>query len=213
MLIGERMAHPVISVNPGLSVTEALKLMKSEHIRRLPVVQNGKLVGIVTEKDLLYASPSPATSLNIWEMYDLLSKVIVGDVMSKNVITVTEDTPIEAAASLMAEKKIGALPVMRDDNLVGIITETTLLKMFVEMMGKRQKGVRVSVLMEEKPGEFYKVTQAIFQAGGNIYTMVAFPGEDPTSSAVTIKLAGIEPDKLREILTPLVLKVKDIRII
>jgi len=77
--------------------------------------------------------------------------------------------------------------------------------MFVEMMGKRQKGVRVSVLMEEKPGEFYKVTQAIFQAGGNIYTMVAFPGEDPTSSAVTIKLAGIEPDKLREILTPLVL--------
>jgi acetoin utilization protein AcuB len=212
MLIGERMAHPVITVNPEVPVTDALKLIKSEHIRHLPVVHNGKLVGIVTEKDLLYASPSPATSLNIWEMYDLLSKVHVENVMSKEVITVTEDTPVEEAAALMAEKKIGALPVMRDDKLVGIVTETTLLKMFAEMMGKRQKGVRATVLMAEKPGEYSKVTQAIFTEGGNILTMANFAGEDPTSSVVTFKLVGIDPERLREVLTPLVLKVKDIRI-
>lgn len=212
MLIGERMAHPVITVTPEVPVTDALKMMKSEHIRRLPVVHNGKLVGIVTEKDLLYASPSPATSLNIWEMYDLLSKVHVENVMSKDVITVTEDTPVEEAASILAEKKIGALPVMRDDKLVGIVTETTLLKMFVEMMGKRQKGVRATVLMAEQPGEYSKVTQAIFKEGGNILTMANFAGEDPTSSVVTFKLVGIEPQKLRELLTPLVLKIKDIRI-
>ena len=96
-----------------------LNLMKREHIRRTPVVKDGKLVGIVSDKDLLNASPSPATSLSVWELNYLLSKITVSEVMTKNVLTVTEDTPIEEAARIMADNKIGGLPVIRGGHVVG----------------------------------------------------------------------------------------------
>ena len=126
MLIGERMSKPVITIPPDMPISDALNLMKKEQIRRVPVVKNGKLAGIVSDKDLLNASPSPVTTLSIWEMNYLLSKITVSEVMSKNVMTVTEDTPIEQAARIMADNKIGGLPVMRDGHVVGIITETDL---------------------------------------------------------------------------------------
>ena len=127
--------------------------MKRERIRRTPVVKDGKMVGIVSDKDLLNASPSPATSLSVWEMNYLLSKITVRDVMTKKVLTVTEDTPIEEAARIMADNKIGGLPVMRNDHVVGIITETDLFKIFLELMGAREPGVRGTVLVLDKPGE------------------------------------------------------------
>jgi acetoin utilization protein AcuB len=136
------MKHPVITVPPDLPITEALTLMKSDRIRRMPVVDKaGKLVGIVSAKDLLNASPSPATSLSVWEMNYLLSKIMVKDVMTKDVMTVSEDTPIEEAARIMADNKVGGLPVMRDNKLVGIITETDLFKIF-SAAGARESGVR-----------------------------------------------------------------------
>ena len=100
--------------------------MKRAHIRRTPIVKDGKLVGIVSDKDVLNASPSPASSLSVWEMNYLLSKIKVKDVMTKVVLTVTEDTPIEEAARIMADNKIGGLPVMRAGQGAGIITETDL---------------------------------------------------------------------------------------
>ena len=113
MLVGERMTKRPITVDPETPFEDALHLMRREKIRRLPVVgKKGKLVGIVTEKDLLYASPSPATSLSIYELHYLLSKLKVHEVMTKEVITVTEYTPLEEAARIMADNKIGALPVM-----------------------------------------------------------------------------------------------------
>ncbi len=93
MLVGERMSHPVISISPNLPIHDALSLFKKEHIRRAPVVKNGKLVGIVSDKDLLNASPSPVSSLSIWEMNYLLSKITIAEVMNKTVFTVDEDTP------------------------------------------------------------------------------------------------------------------------
>src|SRR3990170_3638875 len=135
MIVGERMSHPVISVPPDMPIVDALNLMKREHIRRTPVIKDGKLVGIVSDKDLLNASPSPATSLSVWEMNYLLSKITVKDVMTKDVLTVTEDTPIEEAARIMADNKIGGLPVMRGASVVGIITETDLFKLFLELLG------------------------------------------------------------------------------
>ena len=97
MLVGERMSHPVITISPDMPVMDALGIMRKDHIRRLPVVRHGKLVGIVSEKDLLYASPSQATSLNVWELHSLLSKIKVSDVMTKDVTTVQVDTPLEEA--------------------------------------------------------------------------------------------------------------------
>jgi acetoin utilization protein AcuB len=211
MLVGERMAHPVITISSDMPITEALNLMKQERIRRTPVVKDGKLVGIVSDKDLLNASPSPATSLSVWEMNYLLSKVTVKDVMTKNVRTVMEDTPIEEAARVMADNKIGGLPVMRGDRVVGIITETDLFKIFLELMGARENGVRVSILVPEKPGELAELTRAISDLGGNFIAFGQFTGEDPSNRLVTFKVSGIDKEKIREIVAPLVEKIIDIR--
>ena len=132
MLVKERMSSPVISVAPDLPIMEALNLMRREGIRRAPVMKSGKLIGIVSEKDLLDASPSDATSLSVWEINYLLSRVPFSDVMTKKVLTLDEDTPIEEAARFMVDNKLGGLPVMRGKNVVGLITETDLFKCFLE---------------------------------------------------------------------------------
>jgi acetoin utilization protein AcuB len=176
MLVGERMKHPVITIPPEMPIVEALNLMKHERIRRTPVIKDGIMVGIVSDKDLLNASPSPATSLSVWEMNYLLSKVQVKDVMTKKVLTVSEDTPIEEAARIMADNKIGGLPVVRGDKVVGIISETDLFKIFLELMGARESGVRVTALIQEQRGQLAKLTQAIAQAEGNFRRLRPVPG-------------------------------------
>src|SRR5512147_2159437 len=132
MFVGERMSRPVISVSPNEPINEVLAMFRKEHIRRAPVMKQGKLVGIVSERDLLNASPSPVTTLSVWEMNYLISKVKVKDVMTKKVITIGSDTTIEEAARIMADKKIGGLPVVSGDKVVGIITETDLFTTFLE---------------------------------------------------------------------------------
>jgi acetoin utilization protein AcuB len=211
VLVGERMSHPVISINPDMAIIDALNLMKRERIRRTPIVRDGKLVGIVSDKDLLNASPSQATSLSVWEMNYLLSKVKVKDVMTKKVLTVAEDTPIEEAARIMADNKIGGLPVMRNDHVVGIITETDLFKIFLELMGARETGVRMSVLVLDKPGQLAKLTETIADLNGNIIAFGQFTGEDPSNREVTFKVAGPGAEQLKSQIEPIVEKVLDIR--
>lgn len=212
MLVKERMSRQPILAAPDLPISEALNQMKREHIRRLPVIdQHGKLVGIVSDKDLLQASPSPATSLSVWEITYLLSKLTVSEVMTQKVITVTEDTPLEDAARIMVDNKIGGLPVMRGDKIVGIITETDLFKIFIELLGARDKGVRLTLLVPEQPGELAKITQAVANSGGNIIALGQFQGTDATNRQVMLKVAGLAQDKLLEILKPLVTKIEDAR--
>jgi acetoin utilization protein AcuB len=211
MFVGERMSYPVVSVNPGMPINEALTLMRKERIRRTPVIKDGQLVGIVSDKDLLNASPSPATSLSIWEMNYLLSKITVRDVMTKDVLTVAHDTPIEEAARIMADNKIGGLPVIKDDKVVGIITETDLFKIFLEMMGARENGVRCSVIVRNQPGELAKITQALTGIGGDFVAFGQFLGNDPSNRNVTFKIAGLEEDQVHQVLEPLVERLLDIR--
>ncbi len=211
MLVGERMSHPVITVPPNMPVVEALNLMRREHIRRTPVVKGGQLVGIISEADLLNASPSPATSLSVWELNYLLSKLEVKDVMTKNVLTVSEDTPIEEAARIMVDNKVGGLPVMRDGRTVGIITETDLFKILLELMGAREMGVRVTALIEEQRGQLARLTQAIANAGGNFVAFGQFSGEDASNRLITFKVAGLDEDQVKGITAPLVIKIIDIR--
>ncbi len=151
MFVGERMSRPVISVSPDAPINEILAMFRKEHIRRAPVMKDGKLVGIVTENDLLNASPSAVTTLSIWEMNYLISKVLIKNVMTKKVITVDKDTPIEEAARIMADKKLGGLVVTSLGKVVGIITETDLFKIFLELMGARQKALRVTATLAENP--------------------------------------------------------------
>ena len=212
MLVGERMSRPVISIHPDMPLQDALRLMHKEHLRRLPVVdKHGKLVGIVSERDLLHASPSDATSLSVWELNYLISKITVDGIMTKDVITITEDTPLEEAARLMADGKVGCMPVMHDDELVGIITETDLFKVFLELLGAREPGVRLSVLLPDLPGELAKLTQAIFNLGGNIIALGTFLGESPENREVTVKVGGVELQALKEAVEPVVERVIDIR--
>ena len=211
MFVGERMSHPIISIAPDMPVHDALDMFKRERIRRAPVVKEGKLVGIVSDKDLLNASPSPASSLSVWEMNYLLSKITVSEVMTKKVITVAEDTPIEEAARIMADNKIGGLPVMRDNHVVGIITETDLFKIFLELMGARESGVRVTVLIEEKRGQLAKITEAVANAGGNFVAFGQFSGEDPSTRLVTFKVAGLKKDEVKKAVSEIAKEVWDVR--
>jgi acetoin utilization protein AcuB len=211
MFVGERMSRPVISVAPDAPVNDVLAMFKKEHIRRAPVLKEGKLVGIVSEGDLLNAAPSSATSLSVWEIHYLISKVKIKEVMSKKVITVTRDTPIEEAARIMADKKIGGLPVMDSERVVGMITETDLFKVFLELMGARDKGVRVTATIEDKTGELAKVTKAIANAGGNFISFGFFAGEDAITKILTFKVEGMKKDDVRNALKDIVKKFWDIR--
>ena len=211
MFVGERMSHPVITVTPETPVHDALAMFKKEHIRRAPVIKDGKMIGIVSERDLLNASPSPVTSLSVWEMNYLISKVTVKQVMSKKIITVDVNTPIEEAARIMADKKLGGLPVMRSDKLVGIITETDLFKIFLELMCARTKAIRVTAEIDDKPGTLAKVTKAISDAGGNFISFGQFAGDDSASKILTFKVAGLKKDEITKALSKAVKKFWDIR--
>ena len=212
MLVKERMSPNPITVRPDLPVPEAQVIMKREKIHHLPVVdRDGKLVGIVAEKDLLYASPSPATTLSVYEIASLLSKLAVEKVMSKKPVTVTEDVPLEEAARIMADQNIGGLPVMRGSTLVGIITESDLFRVFIELFGARQKGVRVSMVLPNERGELAKVTSAITKAGGNIIALGTFLADDTTQGRLTVKVEGLAKDKITEVLRPLAVRIEDIR--
>jgi len=211
MLVGERMSHPIISIAPDMPVHDALDMFKRERIRRAPVVKEGKLIGIVSDKDLLNASPSPASSLSIWEMNYLLSKITVSEVMTKKILTVNEDTPIEEAARIMADNKIGGLPVMRDGHVVGIITETDLFKIFLEFMGAREKGVRVTALIEDRPGQLARITNAMADLGGNFIAFGQFSGEDPSNRLVTFKVSGANKEAVKKAISEIAKEVWDVR--
>jgi acetoin utilization protein AcuB len=195
-----------------MPMQDALNLMHQEHVRRFPVVnKRGNLVGIVSERDLLHASPSDATSLSIWEINYLLSKIIVKDIMTRDVITICEDTPLEDAARIMADNKIGGLPILREGNLVGIITETDLFKIFLELLGAREPGVRVAALVPNVPGELAQLTEAVFNIGGNIVAMGTFLGDSSENREVCLKVADVNAVDLERAIEPFAERVIDIR--
>jgi acetoin utilization protein AcuB len=212
MLVKERMTRNPILIRPDMTVTDAQALMKREKIHHLPVVdKDEKVVGIVTEKDLLYASPSVATTLSVYEMTSLLAKLKVDRVMSRDVVTVTEDVPLEEAARIMADRRIGGLPILRGRTVVGMITESDLFRIFIELFGARQKGVRVSVTMTNVKGELARIAGAVAQAGGNIIALGTFLGEDPSTGRCTLKVDGLSKEVLTAALTPHVRSVDDVR--
>jgi acetoin utilization protein AcuB len=205
------MSKPVITISPEMPITDAVNMFKKEHIRRAPVVKDGKLVGIVTEGNLMNASTSSATTLSIWELNYLLSKIKVADVMTKNVMTVAEDTPIEQAARIMADNKVGGLPVLRDAYVVGIITETDLFKLFLELMGAREMGVRVTALVTDKPGGLAELSAAIAAQKGNFVSFGVFTGEDSSNRVVTFKVGGMTLEQVKKTVDPHVKEILDIR--
>ena len=214
MLVRELMTRDPVTIDHTTSVPDALRLMREKKVRRLPVLDShDRLVGIVSDKDLLYASPSPATTLAVWEIPDLLGRLKVEKVMTRNVITVHEETPLEEAARIMADSKIGGLPVMRGESLVGIITETDLFKSLLELLGGRRSGVRVAVAVPSVKGELSKITTAIFQAGGNIVGigMKNILGSKGDTAEVVLKVQDIDQAAVVAALRPVVNEIMDVR--
>ena len=212
MLVRERMSRHPITITPDVSLHEALRLMHAEKVRRLPVLdKRGKLVGIVLEKDLLYASPSPATSLSVYELNYLVAKIKVEDLMSRDLVTVDEDCPLEEAARIMVDNNIGGLPVMRGDRLVGMITESDLFKVFLELLGARNPGLRVTIKVAEQQGFLAQLTRALTDQGADIVTLGTFWGDDLASREIVFKVQNLERDDLEGILRDLEVQVVDIR--
>lgn len=212
MLVRDRMSSPCLTIGPETPVQEALAQMHKDKVRRYPVVdKRGRLLGVVSMSDLLNATPSDATLLSVWEVNYLLSKLTVEKVMTKDVITITEDTPIEEAARIMADHKIGGLPVVRNEEVVGIITETNLFKAFLELLGARYPGLRVSVLVEDTPGKLNALTGAIYKAGGDIIALGTFAGDSTATSKLTFKLDNVTREAVEAAISPLVVRILDIR--
>jgi len=212
MTVVKRMTRNPITVDAETTVPEARAILKREKISRLPVLdKKAKLVGIVTEYDLVNACPSTATTLDMWELSYLLGKLKVEKVMTKDPITITEDCTIEEAARLMADNDISGLPIMRGEALVGIITESDLFRLFIELFAARKKGVRATVLLPEKKGELAALSSAIAKEGGNILSFASFLADDPSESCCTFKVAGMTKEKLTAVIAPLVDEIVDIR--
>lgn len=212
MLVGKRMTRNPITVSPDVSIAEAMERMRREKIRRFPVVdKKGKLVGIVTREDLLHASPSSVTSLSVWEVSYLLSQVKVKEVMTRDVFTVTEDVTLEEASRLMVDNKIGCLPVVRDGMVVGIITESDLFKVFLELFGAREKGTRLTFLAPYFKGSLAQISSTITERGGLIVSLNIFLGDDPSTWGCTLKVSDISMDELLEAVKPLVVEITDVR--
>jgi acetoin utilization protein AcuB len=214
MLVRDRMTLNPVTVTPEVSVTDALRLMSEKKIRRLPVLDaQGHLVGIVSDRDLLQASPSPVTSLAIWEIHELLAKLTIEKMMTREVITVPEDTPLEEAARVMADSRIGGLPVMRGGTLVGIISESDLFKTLLQLLGGRRSGVRITVATSGAKGTLAEITSAIFAAGGDIVGLgfSEVPGSAEGTWVNTFKVQGVPKERLVEVVRSHVREILDVR--
>ena len=197
MLVKDRMTYEPVTVTPDTSFPEAFHLLREKRIRHLPVVdEKEKLVGVVARTDMLHASPSKATTLSVFEMNFLLANLHVGEVMSSPPFTVSEDDPLEEAARVMVDKKIGCLPVMRDGELVGLITETDIFEVFVEILGGEEASLRVTVRVPDVKGELARLAGVIAGLGGNICSVALFRGEDPSHVFLTFRLEGVEEEVL-----------------
>lgn len=212
MLVGSRMSHPVITITPETTLEDAHSLMEKEHIRRLPIVnKDGNLVGIITESDLLKASPSKATLLDKWEINTLMNTLPVERIMTKDVITIIEDMPLEEAARIMADKKISGLPVVSGEKVIGMLTETDIFKVFLEVMGARQPGIRVTFKLINKPGQLAKISRAVCDIGGDIIAMGTFSGESSGEGEMMMKVSGVELEALKNALKPYIVELEDAR--
>lgn len=166
------------TVAPDTTIADAMIVMREKNIRRMPVVKNGKLVGMISEKKLLEVSPSPATSLSVFEINYLLSKTKIESVMTKDVITISSGNLLEEAAIKMRDNRVGSLPVVDDGKLVGIITESNVFDAFIEMQGARDHGSRIVIeVLDDKPGVVAKIASIIAGFDVNITHLVFLKSE------------------------------------
>ncbi|MBW2568930.1 MAG: CBS domain-containing protein [Deltaproteobacteria bacterium] len=205
MLVKGWMSGEVISIEEEASMMKASVLMKENNIRRLPVVKKGKLVGLVTNTDFKEASPSKATTLDIYEISYLLSEIKVKELMSKEVIYVKPNETIEFAAVLMLENKISGLPVVNDQqNLIGVITETDIFKALIHITGVYSGDTQFALCLTDKPGSVHEVAEVIRGMGGRVVSILtSYDLADEGYRNVYFRIRHMERNQLSKLVNAL----------
>jgi acetoin utilization protein AcuB len=214
MLIRELMDPKPAVVTPQMTLPDALKFMKEKNVHRMPVVDShGALVGVVSETDLHNAAPSQATLLSFWEIPSLLAKITVEMLMVKEVACVEDDTPVEEAARIMADRNIGSLCVMRGRTLVGYVSQNDIFSAFMEMLGGRRKGVRIWATVADQKGTIARITSAIASASGDIVGLGFREVTDVSGVRweITVKVQDVDKERLTALVKPLVAELLDVR--
>jgi len=212
MIVQDFMTKNPVYASPKDLISNIKNTMDREKIGKIPVLDDaGKLIGVITKTDLKKAMPSEATTLDIYELSYLLSKMTVEKVMKKNPITIQKDATIEEAAKLMAEKGISSVIVMDGDVLSGILTKTDLFKAVVDMFGFKYEGVRASVEVSDGAGELAKISRAIADVNGKIVSAITADGSDVSKRILTLKIIGVEKAKVEDTLKNLNATIKDLR--
>jgi acetoin utilization protein AcuB len=184
MFVKNKMTANPFTISPEQSISDAKEIMEQHSVRRLPVVKDGKLVGVVSREDINRSSPSIATSLSMNEITYLLAKTKIKKIMAKNPIVISPDALLEEAAILMRDNSVSFLPVVRDNKLVGIITESDIFDSFIELLGFREKGTRLTIEVDDEPGIMSHLTGIVGVYGANITHVAVYRGTSGKSAVV-----------------------------
>ncbi len=205
MLVKEWMATKPIVVDENTSIMKATQIMKENNIRRIPVVRDGRLIGIISDRDIKEAAPSKATSLDVHELYYLLSEIKIKDIMTPDPITLKENDSVEKAAVIMLENRISGMPIVDDDNhVIGIITETDVFKVMVSITGAYRSPIQLAFDMEDRPGSLNKLLNAIREQGGRIVSVLTSHEHMPVGRReVYIRLKDMPEQELDQLVESL----------
>lgn len=214
MLVKDLMTPDPICGQPQMVVTELQRMMSDNKIRHLPIVdETEKLVGLVTQRSLLSALRAEESDLSQFEVSYILAKIQARHVMVEDVITIDQDVPVEEAARVMADKRIGCLPVTGEGGLVGIITDNDLFDAMLNLLGARRSGVRLAVLQPDRTGEVARLTNAIAEQGGYLSVCAGYyPEGAPNSWVSVVKVTNLSQDEVVRIIEGLEdMQIQDVR--
>ena len=199
MLVKGWMTSDVITVDEDTSMMKASQIMKENNIRRLPVMRKGKLVGMITDRDIKEASPSKATTLDIHELYYLLSELKIKDLLNKNLVSVGPEETVEKAAVKMLEHRISGLPVVNDKGkVVGVITQGDIFKVLISLTGIYRGGIQFAFNLEDRPGSIKEVSDVIRKHGGRMVSILtSYDMCEENCRHVYIRIKEIPEHKLK----------------
>jgi acetoin utilization protein AcuB len=172
MIVSDWMTRKVLTVGPDDSVSDAIELIRGKGVKHIPVIKDSRLKGIVSDRDIKDFSPSKATTLDVYELHYLLAKTRIKEIMKSTVVTTSPNTPVEEAAMLMYDRRIGCLPVVEGGRLEGIISDRDIFRALVDITGVRHGGHRVSVLIEDRPGSIRAIADVIRKHGFTLQSIL-----------------------------------------
>ena len=199
MLVKDLMTADPICGHPNMPITEVQALMSENNIRHIPIVdEENALVGLITQRSLFSALRTDESTLSQFEVSYILAKIQAHHVMVEDVITIDEEVPIEEAARIMADKRIGCMPVMKDNDLIGIITDNDLFNIMLNLLGARRHGIRMTILQPDRAGEVARLSRVIDEKGGYFSVFATAPTSDPDTWVSIVKVTNVPQEELVE---------------